>query len=106
MPRREEPDPLAEAVGARIRTLRKEAGLTQEALAYESDVGSKGFLSDIEAGYAMPSLTTLSAISERLQCDLLDLVTFTDEGSRHELVDVTRKTSESRLRHLLKSLKS
>src|SRR5688572_21707928 len=34
MPRRGTPDPLAQAVGARIRQLRQEAGLTIEKLAY------------------------------------------------------------------------
>jgi len=47
MPRRTTPDPIALAVGARIRQLRREQGLTLEKLAYESDLGSKGYLSDI-----------------------------------------------------------
>jgi transcriptional regulator with XRE-family HTH domain len=37
-----------------------------EKLAYESEVGSKGFLSDIEKGLARPTLATLAALSERL----------------------------------------
>ena len=48
MPRRREPDPLAQAVGQRIRQLRQEAGLTMEKLAFESELGSKGHLSNIE----------------------------------------------------------
>ena len=51
MPRRSTPDPLALAIGQRIRQLREEAGLTQEKLAYEIGM-SKGFLSDIEKGLA------------------------------------------------------
>jgi transcriptional regulator with XRE-family HTH domain len=78
VPRRATPDPLAKRIGARIRTLRKEAGLTLEKLAYESDVGSKGFLSDVEAGLARPTVETLSTIAERLEVDLLDLVTFAE----------------------------
>jgi len=48
MPRRETPDPTAKAVGQRIRQLRGERGLTAERVAFESELGSKGFLSDIE----------------------------------------------------------
>ena len=67
MPRRSTPDPLAERIGARIRVLRNEAGLTLEKLAYESEVGSKGFLSDVEKGLARPTVETLQAIADRLE---------------------------------------
>ena len=101
MPRRPEPDPIGQALGARIRALREEQGLTQEALAYESDVGSKGYVSDIESGRALPSLSTLEAIADRLAVELVDLFTFPDEGLRHVLIDRSRYASESLLRRLL-----
>ncbi len=71
MPRRSTPDPLAQRIGARIRELRQEAGLTLEKLAYESEVGSKGFLSDVEKGLARPTVETLAAIAERLEVQLI-----------------------------------
>ena len=102
MPRRKFPDPLAARIGARIRELRQEAGLTLEKLAYESEVGSKGFLSDVEKGLARPTVETLAAIAERLDVRLLDLVTFPDEDDRQRLVDQTRRMTKGAIRRLLK----
>lgn len=102
MPRRSTPDPLAAQIGARIRELRQEAGLTLEKLAYESEVGSKGFLSDVEKGLARPTVETLAAIADRLDVRLLDLVTFPDEDDRQRLVDRTRRMTKGAIRRLLK----
>lgn len=104
MPRRSTPDPLAQRIGARIRVLRNEAGLTLEKLAYESEVGSKGFLSDVEKGLARPTVETLQAIADRLEVELLDLVTFPDEGDRQRLVDRTRRLSKGTIRKLLREM--
>lgn len=101
MPRRDEPDPLAKAIGNRIRTLRKAANRTLEKLAYESDVGSKGYLSDIEKGLAVPSLSTLEKLAHSLEVELLDLVTLPEQGPRHQLVDATRTMSAAAVRRLL-----
>ena len=105
MPRRRTPDPLAEAIGSRIRALRQERGLTAERLAYESDLGSKGYLSDIEHGLALPSVHKLAIIAEHLGCALLDLVTFPDGSDREALVDVTRHLGPGPLRKLLRQAK-
>jgi len=102
MPRRSTPDPLAQRIGARIRELRQEAGLTLEKLAYESTVGSKGFLSDVEKGLARPSVETLAAIAKHLEVKLLDLVTFTDDDERALLVDRTRHLTKGAIRRLLR----
>src|SRR5690606_525783 len=102
MPRRTKPDPLAAMVGARIRELRAEKGLTAEKLAYQSEVGSKGYLSDIEAGLASPSLQTLQEIANRLEVDVLDLLTFPGSHPRHALIDKLRGISKAELRKLLK----
>jgi transcriptional regulator with XRE-family HTH domain len=104
MPRRSTPDPLAKRIGARISALRKEAGLTLEKLAYESEVGSKGFLSDVEKGLARPTVETLQAIADRLEIHLLDLVTFPDEDDRQRLVDQTRRLSKGTIRKLLREM--
>jgi transcriptional regulator with XRE-family HTH domain len=98
VPRLRRPDPLSQRVGARIRELREEQGLTLEKLAYESDVGSKGFLSDIERGLARPTLRTLTALADHLGVALLDLVTFPAQGERQELVDRTRRASAAQIR--------
>src|SRR5437773_12286253 len=75
VPRRKVADPLARRVGDRIRSLRKAAGLTGEKLAFESELGSKGHLSDIENGLARPTIRTLKVLADRLGVVLLDLVT-------------------------------
>jgi transcriptional regulator with XRE-family HTH domain len=102
MPRRSTPDPLAQRIGARIRELRQETGLTLEKLAYESEVGSKGFLSDVEKGLARPTVETLAAIAERLEVKLLDLVTFPGDDERALLVDRTRFMTKGAVRRLLR----
>jgi transcriptional regulator with XRE-family HTH domain len=102
MPRRGTPDPLAQAVGARIRQLRQEAGLTIEKLAYESELGSKGHLSTLEKGLARPTIQTLQVIADRLEVKLLDLVTFPEEDDRAKLIDRSRQMSAAEIRRLLK----
>lgn len=80
-------------MGARVRQLREEQGLTLEKLAYESEVGSKGFLSDIESGLARPTLRTIQALADHLGVALLDLVTFPDLDDRQKLVDRSRRAT-------------
>jgi transcriptional regulator with XRE-family HTH domain len=102
MPRRQTADPQAQAVGARIRQLREEAGLTIEKLAYESELGSKGHLSTLERGLARPTIQTLQALADRLEVKLLHLVTFPQEDDRARLIDRTREASAADIRKLLK----
>lgn len=101
MPRRPDPNPLAKGIGLRIQQLRREKALTAEKLAYESEVGSKGFMSDIEHGLALPSLTTLEFIAQRLEVSLFDLLVDPSQGDRERLVDLTRGLPEEALAKLL-----
>lgn len=104
MPRRKVPDPVALAVGQRIRQLRLERGLTAESIAFSGRLSSKGFLSDIERGLARPSLATLNEIASLLGVALLDLVTFPAVDERQALVDRTRNLPRGVVRRLLKDL--
>ena len=114
MPRRSRPDPLAARIGARIRTLRKEAGLTLRAVAdkiddlpvHDSNEGffSFSYLSDIEKGLARPTVASLDQIAKGLGVPLLDLVTFPDEGDRQRLVDRSRHIPKGTIRKLLKEM--
>lgn len=103
MPRRKEPDPLGQAVGMRIRQLRKESGLTLEKLAWDSGLGSKGYLSDIEHGLVLPSLTKLEIIASHLGVNLFDLLVFPDDGERSLLAELSRSMPKPQLRKLLKA---
>lgn len=106
MPRREEADPFAAQIGERIRALREELGLTQEKLAYEAGLKSKGHLSGIEKGLVMPTLPTLTLIAERLEVELLDLMTFPKESDRHRLIDLTRSMKIGTIRRLIRDASS
>jgi transcriptional regulator with XRE-family HTH domain len=105
MPRRLTPDPLAAKIGTRVRELRQQAGLTLEKLAYESEVRSKGYMSDIEKGLAFPTIATLQRIAEHLGVDLLDLVTFPGDSPRQELVALTRSMKVGTVRKLVREAK-
>jgi transcriptional regulator with XRE-family HTH domain len=72
-----------------------------EKLAYESDLGSKGYLSDVEQGLSLPSLTKLKLLADRLEVELLDLVTFPTRSRRQALVDATRKLEAGEAARLL-----
>ena len=65
------------AVGARIRALRTERGLTLSALAAAAGIG-KGSLSELEAGRRNPTLDTLYAVAGPLGVPLGALVDFRD----------------------------
>jgi transcriptional regulator with XRE-family HTH domain len=102
MPRRLKPDPLALAVGQRIRALRVAAKLTLEKLAFESELGSKGHLSSLEKGLVMPTVQTLKVLADRLGVLVLDLVTFPEDDDRSNLIDRTRELTKGSVRRLLR----
>jgi transcriptional regulator with XRE-family HTH domain len=83
--------------------LREELGLTLEALAYESDLGSMGHLSDIEAGRVRSNVRTLAVLAERLGVLLADLVIDADRGGvRERLLDASRLLPQDTLRRWLR----
>jgi HTH-type transcriptional regulator, cell division transcriptional repressor len=70
----------AQLFGRRLRELRKERGLTQEALAESADL-SGNYISDLELGLKVPSLTILVRLSQALDVATTDLLTdFTREA--------------------------
>jgi transcriptional regulator with XRE-family HTH domain len=66
-------------IGRRLQALRRENGLTLEQLAADSGL-SAGYLSQIENGAAVPSLTALQVIAAELGIDVAD---FFPEERRH-----------------------
>jgi transcriptional regulator with XRE-family HTH domain len=66
------------AVGAAIRQLREERGLTQEALASEADV-TLSTLSVIERGLANPTWATIGDIVVALGVSMADLAKLAEE---------------------------
>ena len=70
----------AQLFGRRLRELRKERGLTQEELAESADL-SGNYISDLELGRKVPSLTILVRLSQALNATPSDLLAdFTREA--------------------------
>lgn len=70
--------PEAEVFGERLRTLRTSRGLTQVSLANASGLIDT-YISDMERGLKVPSLTTLIRLAVALDCRVGDLVAAFDE---------------------------
>ena len=86
VPRRKSPDPLAAAIGLRVRALREAQGYNLEKLAFEGGLSSKGHLSDLEHGRLIPTVGTLQSLATHLGVDLLDLMTFPEKNLRHRII--------------------
>jgi transcriptional regulator with XRE-family HTH domain len=84
-------------IGARVRALRGEEGLTLEKLAFSAEF-SKGQLSSLEQGLVLPTAATLAKLADGLDLLPFDLLVFPDDGARQRLVDLTRKLSSAQLR--------
>jgi transcriptional regulator with XRE-family HTH domain len=104
MPRRTKPDALALAIGRRIRALRDEQRLTQEQLAFTSEMKSKGHLSSLEKGLVMPTVATLKGIADRLGVLVADVVNDPGDGDRAKLLELSRGLPPGVLRKLVKEL--
>ena len=65
--------PEAEVFGRHLRELREHRGVTQDALATSSGL-TKAYISDMERGLKVPSLTTILRLAASLRCKVTDLV--------------------------------
>lgn len=72
-----------------------------ERLAYESELGSKGHLSNIEKGLVRPTAHTLKVLADSLGLLPIDLVTFPDADLRQQIVDRSRHVDAATLRRWL-----
>ena len=69
-------------IGAKVKELRIQKGLTQEELADRTEL-SKGFISQFERDLTSPSIATLIDILQALGTDLKDF--FSEESARQIL---------------------
>ncbi len=83
--------PIARLIGSRIRSLREARDLTQEKLAWEAGLSSKGYLSRIEDGQRLPSVEVLERLSRRLEVEARDLLIFPDRGPVDEAMELLRR---------------
>ena len=100
MPRQAGSTQMAKRLGVRVRQLRQEVGLTQEKLAWESDL-AKPYLSQIEAGKRLPSVPVLYRLAERLGVDVVDLLCVDMECLQHQLLEALRRGDGEELRAVL-----
>jgi transcriptional regulator with XRE-family HTH domain len=80
-----EPQPEAQLFGARLRELRQKRGMTQEQLAAAAGTASP-YVSDMERGIKVPSLTTIIRLAIALDCKVTDLVRVFDRANLRALV--------------------
>jgi len=69
--------PEGEVFGRRLRELRAKYGLTQNALAVASGL-TEAYISNMENGFAVPSLTTVLRLAVALDCKVTALVSIFD----------------------------
>jgi transcriptional regulator with XRE-family HTH domain len=70
--------PEGEVFGRRLRELRLERGMTQHALAAASGL-TDAYVSNMENGFAVPSLTTVLRLAVALGCRVGKLVAVFDQ---------------------------
>ncbi len=73
--------PEGEIFGRRLRELRMERDLTQDALA-QIVATSKPFISDMERGVKVPSLTMVLRLAKALECRVCELVNVFDDQDK------------------------
>ncbi len=78
------------AIGARIRLLRREKGMSLDALAKKTGF-AKSYLSEIETLKKEPPISTLSKIAYILKVDLPFLITGEVKNSRPDKISIVRK---------------
>jgi transcriptional regulator with XRE-family HTH domain len=93
MPRRKTPNPTAAKVGARIRALREERGMSLSKLGTASGV-SKGSLSGIERGLVLITIATLDTIARALGMSAAELLAHPDDGPLEAVLDQIRRLPE------------
>lgn len=90
MPRLTGSTNFARKLGQRIRSLRHEANLTQEAIALAANLNI-GFVSQLESGQRLPSLTVLIGVASALQVKPYDLLVLDSNDHRAMLLEAARR---------------
>lgn len=95
-------------IGARIKELRRKAGLTQEQLAERVELDAR-HLSRLEVGRNFPSLDSLERIAQALNVPLVEFFQFpadeTPAALRAYLTKFARGANEAQLRLAVKAIR-
>jgi transcriptional regulator with XRE-family HTH domain len=70
--------PEGELFGQRLRELRQKSGVTQRDLAIASGL-TEAYISNVENGFAVPSLTTVLRLAVALDCKVTTLTSVFDK---------------------------
>lgn len=96
-------------LGARIKELRKKAGLSQDELSEKIGIDGK-YLSRIEVGKRSPSLETLGSIADALQVEMMVLFDYLHhdnaETSPNGIADLTRTANSDELKLIHRLIKA
>lgn len=74
-----EVQPEGAVFGARLREIRQRRGVTQQDLARTAGM-SEAYISNMEHGLKVPSLTTILRLAVALDCKVMDLVGVFDKS--------------------------
>lgn len=85
---RRKPDPLARAVGERIKRLRLDQDFNFDAWVETTGLG-RGYVSELERGMVVPTIHALKKVADALDLPLADLVAI-GNTARERLIDATR----------------
>ena len=96
---RTKPDTLAKAVGARVRKLRQAQDFSFDAFVEETGLG-RGYISELERGLVVPTITALAKLAAALEVTVADLVL--GDSPRERLFEVSRKLDEKSVAILLR----
>src|SRR5512138_1317680 len=103
MPRRPASKIVARRLGARVRALREELGVTQERFAWDCDL-DKGYVSQVESGKRLPSLQVVFSFAKRLGVEPADLLALDHARPRIQLLEAARREDREAVRDALKKL--
>lgn len=104
MPRRTHTTSFDLDLGARIRELRHEMGMSLSQVAQVTGI-SKGHLSSIELGFAAITVESLAKIANGLDVHPLVLLAFPKKDEFVAVVEVARQLPMTRLKKLRKLIK-
>lgn len=90
-------------MGARVRALRRELDFSFDAFVEEVGLG-RGYVSELERGLVVPSLTALTRLAAALETTVPDLVL--GATPRERLFELTRGLSSAHLEHLIRSVQA
>ncbi|MDI3291603.1 helix-turn-helix domain-containing protein [Polyangium sp. 15x6] len=92
-------------VGARVRQLRQERGMSLQNLAFAGAM-SKGHLSSIEQGLAAITIETIERIACALGVPSLCMITFPADDELNRIAELARKLPKGERRKLRKELEA